>query len=117
VLSATEVHAVSHITGGGIPGNLPRVLPEGTRAVVERETWAVPPIFDEIRRLGAVDEGEMDRVFNLGLGMILVVPPGSVDPALVALKGAARTAAVVGRVEDGPRGVELIGATRWKESS
>jgi phosphoribosylformylglycinamidine cyclo-ligase len=117
VLSATEVHAVSHITGGGIPGNLPRVLPEGTRAVVERGTWAVPPIFDEIRRLGAVDEGEMERVFNLGLGMILVVPPPSVEPALVALKGAGRAVAVVGRVEDGARGVELIGATRWKESS
>jgi phosphoribosylformylglycinamidine cyclo-ligase len=117
VLSTTEVHAVSHITGGGIPGNLPRVLPKGSRAVVERGTWAVPPIFEEIRRLGAVDEGEMDRVFNLGLGMILVVPPGSVDPALAALEGAGRSAAVVGRVEDGPRGVELMGPSLWKERS
>jgi phosphoribosylformylglycinamidine cyclo-ligase len=117
VLSATEVHAVSHITGGGIPGNLPRVLPEGTRAVVDRGTWAVPPIFDEIRRLGAVDDGEMTRVFNLGLGMILVVPPDSVAPALAALDGAGRSAAVVGRVEDGTSGVELIGANRWKENS
>jgi phosphoribosylformylglycinamidine cyclo-ligase len=117
VLSATEVHAVSHITGGGIPGNLPRVLPEGIRAVVDRGTWAVPPIFDEIRRLGAVDDGEMTRVFNLGLGMILVVPPDSVAPALAALDGAGRSAAVVGRVEDGTSGVELIGANRWKENS
>jgi phosphoribosylformylglycinamidine cyclo-ligase len=116
-LSVTEVRAVSHITGGGIAGNLPRVLPEGTRAVVEQGTWAVPPIFGEIRRLGAVDDGEMARVFNLGLGMILVVPPDSVAPALAALEGAGRSAAVVGRVEDGPRGVELIGAIRWEENS
>jgi phosphoribosylformylglycinamidine cyclo-ligase len=116
-LSVTEVHAVSHITGGGIPGNLPRVLPEGTRAVVEQGAWAVPPIFGEIRRLGAVDDAEMARVFNLGLGMILVVPPDSVAPALAALEDAGRSAAVVGRVEDGLRGVELRGATRWEENS
>jgi phosphoribosylformylglycinamidine cyclo-ligase len=64
-----------------------------------------------------VDDGEMARVFNLGLGMILVVPPDSVAPALAALEGAGRSAAVVGRVEDGPRGVELIGAIRWEENS
>jgi phosphoribosylformylglycinamidine cyclo-ligase len=116
-LAVAEIHAVSHITGGGIPGNLPRALPEGARAVVDQGAWTVPRIFGEIRRLGAVDDEEMARVFNLGLGMILIVPPDSVRPAVAALEGAGQTAAVVGRVEDGLRGVELIGANRWKENS
>jgi phosphoribosylformylglycinamidine cyclo-ligase len=116
-LSAAEVHAVSHITGGGIPGNLLRVLPKGTGAVVDQGTWSVPRIFGEIRRLGSVDDGEMARVFNLGLGMILVVAADSVEAALVALEGAGRSAAVVGRVEHGAREVELIGPSLWKENS
>jgi phosphoribosylformylglycinamidine cyclo-ligase len=112
-LSVAEVHAVSHITGGGIPANLPRALPEGARAVVERGSWPVPRIFDRIRRLGSVGDGEMARVFNLGLGMVLVVAPGSVAPALAALEGAGRAAGVVGLVEPGPRGVDLTGPDLW----
>jgi phosphoribosylformylglycinamidine cyclo-ligase len=116
-LSVAEVHAVSHITGGGIPGNLPRVLPDGLRAVVERGTWPVPRIFDQIRRLGAVADDEMDRVFNLGLGMVMVVAPDSVAPALAALKGAGRPATEVGRVEAGTRGVDVTGPSLWDEGS
>jgi phosphoribosylformylglycinamidine cyclo-ligase len=116
-LSASEVHAVSHITGGGIPGNLPRALPEGVRAVVEQGTWPIPRIFEEIRRLGAVADEEMARVFNLGLGMVLVVAPDSVSAALAALEGAGRPAVVIGRVERGTRGVDLIGPDLWKETS
>ncbi len=115
VLSQAEVHAISHITGGGIPGNLPRVLPDGLRAVVVRGTWPVPRIFDQIRRLGAVDDDEMARVFNLGLGMVVVVPPSSVAPALAALEGEGRPATVVGRVEPGPRGLDLTGPSLWEE--
>jgi len=114
-LSASDVHAVCHVTGGGIPGNLPRTLPEGARAVVEQGTWSVPRIFGEIRRFGSVHDEEMARVFNLGLGMILVVAPDSVAPALAALEGAGRPAAVVGRIERGERGVDLVGADLWKE--
>jgi phosphoribosylformylglycinamidine cyclo-ligase len=83
--------------------------------VVEQGTWSVPPIFGEIRRLGAVEDEEMARVFNLGLGMIVVVAPDSVAPALAALEGAGRRAGVVGRVERGDRGVDLVGADLWKE--
>ena len=61
---------VAHITGGGFEGNVPRALPDGTRAVLDRGTWEVPPIFGEIRRLGNVADEEMARVFNLGLGMV-----------------------------------------------
>jgi phosphoribosylformylglycinamidine cyclo-ligase len=112
-LSVAEVHAVAHITGGGIPGNLTRALPDGARAVVKRGSWPVPRIFDQIRRLGAVEDDEMARVFNLGLGMVLVVAPGSVAPALAALEGAGRPATVVGLVEPGPRGLDLTGPELW----
>ena len=67
------LHACAHITGGGIVGNLPRALPEGLGAVLERASWVEPRIFTEIQRLGSVEEAEMDRVFNRGVGMALVV--------------------------------------------
>jgi phosphoribosylformylglycinamidine cyclo-ligase len=116
-LSVAEVHAVSHITGGGIPGNLARLLPDGLRAVVERGTWPVPRIFDQIRRLGAVEDDEMERVFNLGLGMVMAVAPDSATPALAALERAGRPATEVGRIEPGARGVDLTGPNLWKETS
>ena len=74
--------AVAHITGGGIPGNLNRVLPKGVDAVVERGSWEAPRIFGEIQRLGEVSDAEMAKVFNLGIGMIVVVPePGRLQGA------------------------------------
>ena len=75
-MAAADVHAVAHITGGGFEGNIPRALPEGCRAVLVRGTWEIPPIFTEIRRLGMVDDDEMARVFNLGLGMVVAVSAG-----------------------------------------
>jgi phosphoribosylformylglycinamidine cyclo-ligase len=107
------VHAVAHITGGGFEGNVPRALPDGTRAVIDRGTWEVPPIFGEIRRRGNVAADEMARVFNLGLGMVLMVDADRVDDALTALRAAAVDATVVGRVEAGPRGVTLVGPEFW----
>jgi phosphoribosylformylglycinamidine cyclo-ligase len=95
------LHACAHITGGGIVGNLPRVLPEGLGAVVRRGSWDEPRIFTEIMRLGAVDEAEMDRVFNRGIGMALVVDGGSVDGALGALSAAGQHAVVIGQVAEG----------------
>ena len=114
-LAAAEVHAAAHITGGGIEENLPRALPPGCRAVVERGTWEVPRIFTEIRRLGPVDDAEMARVFNLGLGMVLVVAPDAAGAALAALSGAAVEAVVVGRVAAGDRGVDLVGPALWPD--
>ena len=112
-IDAAEIHGVAHITGGGIPGNLPRALPDGLRAMVEREAWEVPRIFFEIQRLGQVDDTEMLRVFNLGLGMVVVASPDSADEAVDALRSAGHDAVVVGRVEAGDRGVELIGPEPW----
>ncbi len=116
VIESTEVHAVAHVTGGGIVGNLPRALPEGLRAIVEGASWEVPRIFSEIRRLGPVDDDEMVRVFNLGLGMLVLLAADHADEALAVLDGTGVEAAVVGRVEEGERGVEILGPLRWTEA-
>ncbi len=97
------VRAAAHITGGGVPGNLARVVPDGCRAVVERGEVPVPRIFDEIATAGPVGPEEMARVFNLGLGMILVVDPARVAPVRATLAGAGQDAPEVGRIEGGAR--------------
>jgi phosphoribosylformylglycinamidine cyclo-ligase len=74
-----RIKALAHITGGGIPGNLPRVLPEGLGAVIERGSWDVPPVFDALQKGGRVATEEMDRVFNMGVGIIAVVDPADAD--------------------------------------
>jgi len=84
-IAAADVHAVAHITGGGFEGNIPRVLPEGRRAVLVRGSWEIPPIFGEIRRLGQVADDEMARVFNLGLGMVVAVSADTAEAARRAL--------------------------------
>lgn len=83
------VHACAHITGGGLAGNLVRVLPDDADARVDRRAWTVPRVFEEIARLGGVDEAEMRRVFNLGIGMVLVVDPAAVDAVVAAASAAA----------------------------
>jgi phosphoribosylformylglycinamidine cyclo-ligase len=101
------LHACAHITGGGIVGNLPRALPQGCGALLDRSSWTEPRIFEEIRRLGGVEEAEMDRVFNRGIGMALVVAPSGVDDALAALAGAGLDSTVIGAVVAGPTGVRF----------
>ncbi len=115
-MAAAEVHAVAHVTGGGFGGNIPRALPEGVRAVLVRGSWTVPPIFTEIRRLGMVDDDEMARVFNLGLGMVVAVSADSVGRATAALSTAGIDPVPVGWVEEGGRGVELTGPPLWERS-
>jgi phosphoribosylformylglycinamidine cyclo-ligase len=114
-MAAAQLHAVAHITGGGFEGNIPRALPEGLRAVLVRGSWAIPQIFTEIRRLGMVDDEEMARVFNLGLGMVVAVSADTVDPATAALSAAGVDPVVVGWVEEGERGVELTGPPMWPQ--
>jgi phosphoribosylformylglycinamidine cyclo-ligase len=77
-----RIHAMAHITGGGIPGNLNRVLPPGTDAVVDTSSWDVPNLFGQLGRAGAVDRGEMFRAFNMGVGMIVIVAPADVDDVI-----------------------------------
>jgi phosphoribosylformylglycinamidine cyclo-ligase len=103
-----DVHAVAHITGGGLPGNLPRALPVDCHPVLHRSRWEVPPIFGEIQRAGQVDDDEMARVFNLGLGMVVVVDPDDVGSTVEALAGSGHLARVVGEVAPGPGPVRLL---------
>jgi phosphoribosylformylglycinamidine cyclo-ligase len=94
---AVPVHGFAHVTGGGLAGNLARVLPGGCDAVVRRGTWPVPRVFAEIQRLGEVFDDEMLRVFNLGIGMVAVVPPDAAPAAVAAAPGAV----VIGEVVAG----------------
>lgn len=103
-----DVRGVAHITGGGIPGNLNRVLPTGTAAEVERGSWEIPPIFGEIQRLGAVSDDEMDRVFNMGVGMIVVVPESDSFKALDVARSAGHRASIIGRIVPGDGEVRLV---------
>jgi phosphoribosylformylglycinamidine cyclo-ligase len=98
---AVDVRGVAHITGGGIPGNLSRVLPNGTAADLDRRSWESPRIFGEIQQLGDITDDEMAKVFNLGLGMIVVVPESDVFKALDVLRTSGVAAAEVGRIVDG----------------
>jgi len=95
------LRAAAHITGGGLPGNLPRVLPNGTRAVLDARRWALPPVFRWLAGLGAVGPDEMLRVFNCGIGMALVVADAAA--ALALLAGHGETAWEIGRIEAGAR--------------
>ncbi len=101
LLQRVEVRAVAHVTGGGIIGNLSRVLPPSTDAVVRRAAWETPPIFGEIQRLGEVADGEMARVFNLGIGMVVAVPPGDVHHSLDLARAAGHLAVEIGEVVAG----------------
>src|SRR5438445_4607262 len=104
-----DVRGAAHITGGGIPGNLARVLPERCDAIVDTDTWEPPRIFDEIRALGDIDADEMANVFNLGIGMIVVVPDGEVHRALDVLRSKGHPAREIGSVQEGSGRVRLVG--------
>jgi phosphoribosylformylglycinamidine cyclo-ligase len=99
------VSAMAHITGGGITENLPRVLPRGVAAVIEMGSWQVPPIFEHLQQLGNVPQDEMLRTFNMGLGMLLVVPSKKFKKAQTVLERAGEKAFSVGRIVKGDRKV------------
>ena len=107
----TDVHAFSHVTGGGIAANLARVLPDGTEAVLDRSTWRPGPIFELIAARGGVAAPEMERTFNLGIGMIAVVGPADAERALALLGERGVPAWVLGEVSrhDGPAAARLVG--------
>ena len=109
LLAEHPVSALAHITGGGLPENLPRVLPEGARAVVDTASWTMPPVFRWLSEAGNVARPEMYRTFNCGLGMALVVPRDRAEDAVSLLNGAGETAWIAGRIETGDRDVVLAG--------
>jgi phosphoribosylformylglycinamidine cyclo-ligase len=97
------IHALAHITGGGIAGNLVRVLPENVEAVVDPESWEWPPFFRLLQRAGAVGTAEMREVFNLGAGLIAVVPPEAVENVREAARADGIDTWVMGDVRTGSR--------------
>ncbi len=99
--SEVSVHAFAHVTGGGIPGNLARVLPDRCDAVVKRGDWEEPRIFTEIQSAGAVPQKEMEHVFNLGLGMLAVVPANAALHAVDVIRAEKHDAWLVGEIVDG----------------
>lgn len=101
--------AAAHITGGGLPGNVPRVLPAGVSAEIQAGTWPLPPVFRWLAQAGGVTEAEMLRVFNCGLGMVLVVAAGDADAALSHLHASGEAAFRIGRLVTGDDGVVMQG--------
>ena len=94
-----DIHAMAHITGGGLPGNLPRVLPNGTRAIVNTKSWQWPALFNWLQQKGNVDTYEMYRTFNCGVGMVVVVAATDADAVIAELTAAGESAWVMGRIE------------------
>ena len=98
-----DIKGCSHVTGGGFYENIPRMLPEGVRAVVKKDSYPIPPIFGLIQKKGGIDEKTMYNTYNMGLGMVLAVPADQADRAVEVLKAAGEQAWVVGDVESGER--------------
>jgi phosphoribosylformylglycinamidine cyclo-ligase len=106
MLREVRVRAMAHITGGGITENLPRVLPQGRRARIDPSTWRVPPIFTAIQRAAAVDDAEMRRTFNMGVGFVLVVAPADVATTTARLQTAGERVIEIGEIVAGAPGVD-----------
>ena len=105
--AGVKVKACSHITGGGFYENVPRMLKEGTHAVIEKDSYPVPPIFDMLAKQGHVEGQMMYNTFNMGIGMVVAVDPKDVDAAMEAMKAAGDTPYVIGHIKAGDKGVTL----------
>ena len=105
LFSKHRVKGLANITGGGVLENLPRVMPEKVQAVIERGSWPVPPIFGFVQRLGGIEQTEMDRTFNNGLGMVAIVTKDDAGRIMNTLRRRKQTAWIIGEVRRGPRGV------------
>ncbi|HSW63227.1 MAG TPA: phosphoribosylformylglycinamidine cyclo-ligase [Dissulfurispiraceae bacterium] len=96
-----KIKGMAHITGGGIPGNLPRILPSGLRASIFRNSWEVPALFSLVQKLGSVPENEMKKTFNMGIGYVIVVSPKDADASVAHLKKSGYPASQIGFIEQG----------------
>jgi phosphoribosylformylglycinamidine cyclo-ligase len=109
LLAETATHGLSHVTGGGLAGNLSRVLPPTLSATVERGSWRPQPVFDLVQAHGEVERSEMERTFNMGVGMVALVAPDDVDRALALLTARHVPAWIAGQVHEGDGSVTLVG--------
>ena len=105
--AGVRVKACSHITGGGFYENVPRMLPEGKHAVIEKDSYEVPAIFKMMEREGNVEEHMMYNTYNMGIGMIVAVDPADVEKTMEAMRAAGDTPYVIGEIKDGEKGVTL----------
>ena len=105
--AGVTVKACSHITGGGFYENIPRMLKDNTVAVVQKDSYTVPPIFDLMAKKGNIDEQMMYNTFNMGIGMVLAVDPEDVDAVMKAIRSTGDTPYVIGHIENGEKGVQL----------
>jgi phosphoribosylformylglycinamidine cyclo-ligase len=108
LVSALPVHGLSHITGGGLVDNIPRVIPDGLEVILERTAWRREPIFEWLQNAGRVADQEMYRVFNCGIGMTIHVAAKDADRAVSILRDAGQEALVIGEVKSGTRGVVIV---------
>jgi phosphoribosylformylglycinamidine cyclo-ligase len=109
LIAEADVRALAHVTGGGIPGNLVRILPEHVDAVVNRSTWKPQPIFDLVQTKGRIDDSEMESTFNMGVGMFAIVSAEDADRALACLAGRGVDAWQAGEIIEGTGTVQMIG--------
>ena len=105
--AGVSIKACSHITGGGFYENVPRMLPDGVRAVVEKNSYPIPPIFDMLSSDGDIEEEMMYNTFNMGIGMMIAVSPDQADRAVEAVKAAGEIPYLIGKLEAGEKGVTL----------
>jgi len=109
LMKTMKIQGLIHITGGGFVDNIARVLPKNVRAVIDRSTWKTPPVFSFIQKKGCVDRDEMYRVFNMGMGMVVVVREDHVVEAMEVLRGTGEKPVIIGRIEKGKGDVQLVG--------
>jgi phosphoribosylformylglycinamidine cyclo-ligase len=105
--AGVTIKGCSHITGGGFYENIPRMLPEGVKAVVKKDSYEVPAIFKLMAKEGGIEEEMMYNTYNMGIGMMLALDPKDVDSAVKAIEAAGETAYIVGEIASGEKGVEL----------
>jgi phosphoribosylformylglycinamidine cyclo-ligase len=108
LIDAVEVRCLSHITGGGLTENLPRVMPAGTRARIDTDSWQWPEVFRWLQKEGQVETAEMYRTFNCGVGMVIGVAEADLDQALAVLEAAGENAWMIGQVEAGDDTPEVV---------
>jgi phosphoribosylformylglycinamidine cyclo-ligase len=107
LMREVSLHGLSHITGGGLVDNIPRVIPDGLEVVLERKSWRRDTVFEWLQQQGRVPDAEMYRVFNCGIGMTVQVKPSDADRAIGILRAAGQEALVIGEVRSGTRGVVI----------
>jgi len=107
LLGALPVHGLAHITGGGLTDNIPRVLPEGLEAALERRSWPRDPLFSWLQSTARIDEAEMYRTFNCGIGMVVIVPAAQAAAAVALLSARGETAYIIGEVRSGTHGTVI----------